>query len=204
MRGGLPAIAILIGLTLYAGTTSGVETDNKYIGVKKCKMCHQSALIGDQHAEWEKARHSKAYETLKGDEAARIAAEKGITGPPYEAAECLRCHVTAYGAEPSVFEKKPLKVSNGVQCESCHGPGSGYKKKKIMTDHAASIANGMWEPGKDQAICTTCHNEESPTWDPAKGFDFENSKKMIAHPIPADVKGRYDAAVKERKANRGE
>jgi hypothetical protein len=57
----------------------------------------------------------------------------------------------------------------------------------------------MWEPGKTETICTACHNEKSPTWDAAKGFDFEARKKEIAHPIPADVKGRYEEAAKAAK-----
>jgi hypothetical protein len=60
----------------------------------------------------------------------------------------------------------------------------------------------MWEPGKDETICTACHNEKSPTWDAAKGFDFEARKKDIAHAIPADVKGRYAEAAKEAKAKK--
>jgi len=58
----------------------------------------------------------------------------------------------------------------------------------------------MWEPGKDQKICTQCHNDESPTWDPAKGFDYEASKKKIAHPIPEDVKGHYLEKEKAMRA----
>jgi hypothetical protein len=203
MQSRLVSVVTIIGLALVAGATGSSAAEFKYIGVKKCKTCHQKELIGDQHAAWEKSKHSKAYETLKGEEAAKFAKAAGIAGPAYEAEQCLGCHVTAYGADPSAFLKNPLKVENGVQCESCHGPGSGYKKKKIMADHALSVANGMREPGKDEKICVTCHNEKSPSWDPAKGFDFEESKKAIAHPIPAEVKGRYAEAVKELKDKKG-
>ena len=68
-----------------------------------------------------------------------------------------------------------------------------------MADHDKSVAAGMWEPGKKEAICTACNNDKSPTWDAAKGFDFEARKKEIAHPIPADVKGRYAEAAKAAK-----
>ena len=148
---------------------------------------------------WEDGVHAKAFETLMSDKAKQVAAEKGLSGAPHESAECLQCHATAQGLSASQVAAKPLDVKDGVQCESCHGPGSDYKKKKTMADHAASVAAGMWEADKDEKICTACHNEKSPTWDAAKGFDFEARKKEIAHPIPADVKGRYEEAAKEAK-----
>jgi hypothetical protein len=78
-----------------------------------------------------------------------------------------------------------------VQCESCHGPGSEYRKKTVMADQKKAVAAGLVLPEKDEKVCTKCHNKDSPTWDAAKGFDFEAAKKKIAHPIPKDVKGHY-------------
>jgi hypothetical protein len=71
-----------------------------------------------------------------------------------------------------------------------------------MSDHDKSIAAGMWEPGEDEKICTGCHNDESPTWDAEKGFDYEERKEEIAHAIPEDVKGKYLEVEKKRKAER--
>jgi len=111
-------------------------------------------------------------------------------------------HRTAYGKPASAFKKKPLKTSNAVQCESCHGPGSRFAKKKTMSDHDKAVTAGLWEAGKDEKICTACHNSDGPTWDPAKGFDYEAAKKKIAHPIPADVKGKYIEVEKKLKAEK--
>jgi hypothetical protein len=199
MMARLTWIAVAIGLAMAVGTAGVAGADAKYVGANKCKTCHKKELIGNQYGAWQESAHAKAFELLKGEKAKQVAAEKGISGAPHEAKECLQCHVTAYGADPSKIAAKPLKAQDGVQCESCHGPGSDYRKKKVMADHAASVAAGMWEPGKKEAICTACHNEKSPTWDAAKGFDFEARKKEIAHPIPADVKGRYAEAAKEAK-----
>ncbi len=192
-------IAMAIGLAMAVGFASVASADAKYVGASKCKTCHKKELIGNQHGAWQDGAHAKAFELLKGEKAVQIAAEKGIAGAPHESAECLQCHATAQGLDPSQVAAKPLVPKDGIQCESCHGPGSDYKKKKVMADHDASVAAGMWEPDKKEAICTACHNDKSPTWDAAKGFDFEARKKEIAHAIPADVKGRYAEAAKEAK-----
>jgi hypothetical protein len=186
------ATIVLLGQQAFA-------KDHKYVGAKACGMCHKKELIGNQLAKWKESPHAKAYKTLEGDEAKKIAKEKGLSTPPNETDECLRCHATAQGLEKSQILRKPLKIQDGVQCESCHGPGSDYRKKKIMSDHDKAVAAGMWEPGKNEKVCTTCHNSESPTWDAAKGFDYAAMKKKIAHPIPKDVKGRYLEAEKEAR-----
>jgi hypothetical protein len=200
MMARLTWIAMAIGLAVAVGFASAAGADAKYVGAGKCKTCHKKELIGDQYGAWQKSAHAKAFELLKGEKAKAVAAEKGIAGAPHEAKECLQCHATAQGLSASQVAAKPLKLEDGIQCESCHGPGSDYKKKKTMADHAKSVAAGMWEADKDEKICTACHNEKSPTWDAAKGFDFEARKKDIAHPIPADVKGRYEEAAKAAKA----
>jgi hypothetical protein len=173
------------------------------VGAAGCRSCHAKALMGNQHGEWLKGPHAKALETLKSQKAIDLAKKKGISKPPHEAPECLKCHATSHGLTPAQIHKKPLVAKDGIQCESCHGPGSLYKKKTTMSDHAKSVAAGMWEPEKDAKICTACHNKESPTWDAAKGFDFEAAKKKIAHPIPKDVKGKYLEIVKQRKGAGG-
>jgi len=188
--------AVVCCLTLGGALTSAADSAFKYVGASKCKTCHKKELIGNQYGAWEKAGHSKAFETLKGEKAKAIAKEKGIAGPPSEAAECLKCHATAAGLGPNDAEK-PLSNSDGVQCESCHGPGSAYKKKKTMADHKKSLAAGLVIP--DEKTCVKCHNDTSPTW---TGFNFAEAKKKIDHSIPADVKGKYIEVEKARKQSK--
>jgi hypothetical protein len=183
-----------------AQTASAEDKPNQYIGAKKCGKCHKKELIGDQYGQWQEGSHSQTFDILLTEDALAIAKERGMTEAPSESADCLKCHATAFGLTADQFKKDPLELKDGVQCESCHGPGSNYKKKSTMSDHDKAVAAGMWEPGEDEKICTTCHNDESPTWDAEKGFDFKQRKEDIAHPIPEDVKGRYVEAVKEAKA----
>ena len=200
MRSGFAWIVAAVGSVLIAGAANSSAADFKYVGAKKCKTCHKKELIGNQYGEWKKAKHSKAFETLKSEKAAEIAKEKGITGPAYESEKCLKCHVTAYGLAASAFDEGPLKAEDGVQCESCHGPGSDYKKKKTMADHDKSVAAGMWEPGKDEKICTACHNDESPTWDAEpRASTSRSARRRSPTRSPKDVKGKYIEMEKKQK-----
>ena len=199
MRSAFVWILAVAGLVLFAGAQPSSAKEHQYVGAKKCKTCHKKELIGDQYGKWEKSKHAKAYEALKSDKAAQIAKEKGLAKPAYESDECLQCHMTGHGKPASAFAKGPLKAEDGVQCESCHGPGSNYKSKKTMSDHDKAVAAGLWDPGNDEKICTACHNDKSPTWDPAEGFDYAKRKEEIAHPIPADVKGKYNEVSKQKK-----
>jgi len=198
-------IAVTCALMLMSGFVAAAEPT--YVGAKKCRTCHKKELIGNQYGAWKEARHSKAFDTLLGEKAIAIAKEKGIASPPSEAAECLKCHATAFGLEPKDYGKKPLDLTHGVQCETCHGPGSAYRKKKVMANHEESLAKGMIVPNAE--TCLGCHNDESPSWDPAKytladgtqaGFDFDQAYDKIKHPIPKDVKGRYVEIEKQKKS----
>jgi hypothetical protein len=185
-------VVIAIGVALLA-LGAGAKGDGfKYVGLKKCKSCHKRGPLGNQYGVWKQRKHAGAFETLKGEKALEVARKQGITVPPHEAPECQRCHATAAMVGPERLAWKPLLLGDGVQCESCHGPGSRYRKKKIMTDHDRAVAAGLWDPARNEGICLECHNAESPTF-PAEGFDFEAGVKEIDHPIPADVKERREA-----------
>jgi len=149
------------------------------VGAPKCKSCHM-AKTGDQWKIWTGSAHAGAFETLASTESKKIAAEMGLGDPQSEYA-CLKCHATrAYlGDAVVVSEKAKYDDSEGVGCESCHGPGSEYKPMKVMQDPRAAEAAGLVSARTAEA-CGTCHNEESPTF---KGFDFENRWAQIAHPV---------------------
>jgi hypothetical protein len=192
----LPLVA-LFSTVLLLGAVPASAAPHKYVGVKKCKSCHKKEAIGNQYGKWLDAKHSKAYENLASDDAKKAAAEKGIDDPQ-KAGECLKCHVTAYDVDPKLVAKK-FDITQGVQCESCHGAGKDYRKKKVMIDVEKAKAKGLIIP--DEKLCVECHNDESPFWDPNKytlangskaGFDFEQAKEEIAHPVPEDYDPEAD------------
>lgn len=161
------------------------KAEYHYVGAKACGMCHKTEKQGEQLKIWENSPHAKAYEALKSEQAAAIAKEKGLEKPAYESAECLKCHVTEFGVDESRLDAK-YEPKMGVQCESCHGPGSEYKKMSIMKDREKAIANGLRPlniaDGSAEKLCVTCHNEQSPTF---KGFKFDEMWPKIAHLIPS-------------------
>ncbi len=176
-------MSIILALLFIAQLQSAVAEEAQYVGTKKCKMCHMSKKRGDQFGIWSASLHAKAFETLGTDEAKAVAKKAGVSGDPQKAAQCLECHVTGFKA-PASAKAATFSETEGVGCETCHGPGSLYKTMKVMKALAAGTqdakAVSFLKAGKE--TCLQCHNKKSPTYKP---FDFEASWKKIAHPVPA-------------------
>ncbi len=172
----------------------------KYVGVKKCATCHKKKKQGKQLAIWKKSKHSKTFQVLASKKAKTRAAKMGVSGNPQQAEACLVCHTTSVGIEKSQMGKR-FKIENGVQCETCHGAGSLYRKKKVMKaifkerglarkgDSPTAKKTGMLIASKN--TCKRCHVKEiqvnvktfkNPSFKP---FNFKKRWKKIAHPVPA-------------------
>lgn len=164
---------------------------HEFVGHKRCKTCHKKAAIGNQYEIWLESKHAKAYETLATEKAKEWGAEVGVDDPQTNE-KCIKCHSTAHGI-PDELVSKSFDRTAGVQCEACHGAGKDYRKKRIMIDREQAVANGLVLP--NEAVCTRCHNDESPAWNPEQytlsdgsraGFDYEQAAKKIAHSVPED------------------
>ena len=178
----LAAVLFLVLVVFFAGQLRAEDkTSAKFVGAKTCMPCHKSEKTGKQFDIWQKSKHAEAYKSLATDKANEIAKSKGSSKPATETPECLACHTITADAK---MAEKNFEAKDGVQCESCHGAGSGYKTMTIMKDKAKSIAAGMAEYKDDAAIekkCRTCHNEKSPTF---KEFKFKEMWAKIKHPVP--------------------
>ncbi|MEE9218427.1 MAG: cytochrome c family protein [Acidobacteriota bacterium] len=174
-------IAAIIALPLLHFSTQAKAGDHAYVGVQKCKMCHNSKAKGAQYTQWNKTTHAQAYKTLASEEAKKVAAEKGIADPQ-KASECLKCHVTGHDAPADKLIQK-YSIEDGVGCESCHGPGSDYQKKKVMKVRDQAVTAGLIIP--NEKTCIGCHNSESPFFE---GFDYATYFEKIAHPNPNKAK----------------
>lgn len=107
-----------------------------------CAACHPA-----QAEQWRGTGHARAYETL--------------AEPDRNRAECLECHVTGFGVAGGFGSGLDLR---GVQCESCHGPGSLHPALRIGRTRKAV------EPS-----CRACH---TPSQSP--GFNLPEAWKKVA------------------------
>ena len=158
------------------------QTEHGYVGSSTCGMCHKSEKQGSQLSIWEGSKHAQAYTALTTEKADEIAKSKGFKTKAVETPECLKCHASGYNVDAKLLAAK-FKIEDGVQCETCHGPGADYKSKKIMENKEEAIANGLMVPENIEEFCITCHNAESPTY---VEFNFETMWDKIKHPVPAN------------------
>ena len=187
------ALSGLLGLGLAGGSAAstaehspGSAAENKYIGADKCKSCHSSAESGDPHGVWKKTLHAKAFETLSSDAAKKLGAEKGIADVT-KSNECVSCHVTAFGV-PETQIKKGFDATQGIQCETCHGPGEAHMKARFAAAAKGDAPQGYVQVPADeivavptQDVCVKCHNEKSPSYKP---FCFHEFEAKIRHLNP--------------------
>lgn len=174
------ALVFAAFMTLVCAAAMGQPT---YVGAKKCRPCHLK-----EYTTWEKTRMAVSFDLLKpGVRANEKKAAKLDPAADYTAdATCLLCHTTGY-LQPGGFKSLAATPDLvGVQCETCHGPGSEYLAKDKMSlqnkeyKRADVVAAGLVIPKAD--TCTSaCHNAKSPFFKHGDAFDFEKRKKQGTH-----------------------
>jgi hypothetical protein len=175
--------------TSIAASVMGAD-DAKYVGSKKCKLCHKKEFDS-----WAESAHATSLDILKPGERSEAKAKHELdAAKDYTTDEsCLACHVVGFGKAGGYAveadEKKAAKLAKShgyVGCESCHGAGSDYTKlhKVIKKEKRAYTWSEMEEAGMakiTEETCTTCHNDKSPTFDESEKFDFEAMKEKGIH-----------------------
>jgi len=163
-----------------------------YVGAAKCKSCHNKESQGGINDKWEEMGHSKAFTQLASPESLKLGKELEIK-KPQEAADCLKCHVTAYGLPKEKLHKR-FKPEFGVQCETCHGPGSDHVKTRLTEAKENKVESGTLREipvGEmvlpDELLCLSCHNEDSPSY---KEFKYGKNLETIRHLHPKREKPR--------------
>jgi Cytochrome c554 and c-prime len=169
----LAAAAILL-CALFPSTISaqarGSESEGagKYTGPGSCAStsCHGSVtpknineVLQNEYSTWiVKDKHAQSYKALTGNVGERMAGILNL-GKAETAPRCLACHAL----NPSPADRaRTFDVSDGVSCESCHGPASGWLGPHTERDwtHAKSVAQGMVDMrdvGKRTERCLSCH-----------------------------------------------
>jgi len=119
----------------------------QYVGARRCQMCHSADRV---YSSWKKTAHAVTWENLSDKQKQQDS--------------CLSCHITGTttGGERLT----------GVQCEACHGPGSGYSIITIMVNREKALAKGLYDIDED--VCARCHNERIPKqFQPEKPRDLK-------------------------------
>ncbi len=188
--------ALLVASWGIAGAQEAAKAAHQYVGVKKCKTCHNSEKGGAQFLKWSESKHAKAFEVLASPKAKEIATKEGIADAQ-KSDKCLACHVTGHGEAAGKFAAT-FVAADGVQCESCHGAGSDYMKMKTMQGLRDGTIKGedvgLMMPTKE--TCAKCHNEKATS---GKPVSWPADSTKIAHAIPPGYKRGAPAAAEGAK-----
>lgn len=154
-----PAVQLYDQRTVAAG---------KYNGPGGCaaSSCHGSVqprtttrIFQNEYTIWiAQDKHAKAFAVLSNPTSERIGRILNI-GPPSKAPKCLACHSLYVPADQQAQTFEP---ADGVSCENCHGPASGWLGPHTTKDwpHEKSVQLGMYDTRnleKRSAKCLTCH-----------------------------------------------
>lgn len=179
----IPGAALLAWMTWVSAR--GAEQKPVYVGARVCGRCHAGAGMGNQYSLWLHSKHSQAWAVLAKPEGKKIAQLSGIRQDPQDTFTCLGCHSS--GAQAESWEKDDtFRLEDGVQCESCHGPGSEYIPVEIMQDTEKARQAGLIMPGPD--VCMTCHKEKGTHVAVLKSpaLNVEQAMADIRHPTPGN------------------
>jgi YVTN family beta-propeller protein len=160
-----------------AAESPRTASGRKFTGVMACAACHTGPKFNFQFSQWRISKHARAYAELATAKGLDIARTEGVKGDPQKAEQCLKCHATGAGIEATSLVKG-FDLTDGVQCESCHGPGADYSPEAVMLDKTTARSKGLIEVGA--RTCASCHEKAH-----GKKFDYDQAVRMIAHPTRA-------------------
>ena len=175
-RAGLFRVFAVLGLiaSYPAATAIGNGT---FEGVASCagSTCHGRAegngavVRQDEIATWQEpsspsGAHSRAYAVLEGQRGRQIIASlQGTAGIGRSAADspaCLGCHTTpTHGAARGAR----FQITDGVGCESCHGPAGGtwlsshYARPATRASNVNDGLMPLESPQVRANVCLDCH-----------------------------------------------
>ncbi len=194
-----------------------------YDGVASCANsgCHGSTqplnaarVLQNEYYTWLSGdRHAQAYNVLFSERSARVTRNMRLRRKPYEEAVCLDCHSTNV---PARLVSGKVDREDGIQCEACHGPASGWRAEHTQAGwtHEQSVARGMADlrniPVRASG-CLSCHlgndkkdvdHELIASGHPILAFELDNyTESMPPHwrrgkdTVTADTHGARAFAV---------
>jgi hypothetical protein len=145
-------VVICASFMTFPALLSAQNEPVKYIGPGSCAAtsCHGSVkpvagsrILQNEYSTWIiQDKHSRAYLALTGDVGARMARILKLGAKAEEAPKCLACHALN---PPPEQRGRAFEISEGVSCENCHGPASGWLGPHTTRTwaHEKSLALGM-------------------------------------------------------------
>lgn len=169
----LAAMALAAAVVMHATTARAADpVIGKFNGPGGCaaSSCHGSIqpktatrIPQNEYSIWAgQDKHARAYQVLSNPVSLRIAKILKLERPANETPRCLACHALAPAADERA---QSFDVGDGVSCELCHGPASGWLGAHTVKDWETRTPEqkaklGMWDLG-DLAvrshICLHCH-----------------------------------------------
>lgn len=140
----------------------------KYVGPGSCSAaaCHGSVrpaanakILQNEYSTWIlQDKHAQAHKVLTNSVSQRMGRILGI-GAPEQAQKCLACHALSVPADK---KGRDFDITEGVSCENCHGPASGWLGQHTVKGWttAQSVALGMVDTANISTRaeqCLTCH-----------------------------------------------
>ena len=156
-----------VGPSRASGPSRAQSSDGNYVGPGSCSAvaCHGAIrpvpgarILQTEYSTWvSQDRHARATEILANAVSQRMGRILGI-GNPQQSQKCLLCHAL----EVPVSVRGRTFASEGVSCEACHGPGTGWLGYHVTRDakHDESVKRGMYDTKdvvKRTEKCLTCH-----------------------------------------------
>jgi hypothetical protein len=198
MRKSVPSlVSVVCVFAAYALAPFAIAQTNeapKFTGPGSCASpsCHgavqiktETAVQQNEYAIWVvKDKHARAFANLSNDVAKRMGRLIGLKDTPDKEQRCLVCHSLD---APDNARARTFDSSDGVSCESCHGPASNWLGNHTRGEnnpqpannwsHAQSVAVGMKDlrdPAARAENCLRCHvGEKGATTEQDKNVDHE-------------------------------
>lgn len=183
---GLPALVLIAAivaalfaaaLVVFPGSKAQAQASARYEGVATCagSTCHGRAegngavVRQDEIATWQEpssptGAHSRAYAVLASQRGRQIAASLGL-GAATSAPACLGCHATF---APQSQRGARFLLSDGVGCESCHGPAENwlavhYARPATRMSNVGAGLVPLDRPQVRANVCLDCHYGSTKT-----------------------------------------
>ena len=155
------AIVFAAGIFFALNATHGAEPAPKFLGANSCanSSCHGGGGQNqNQFLTWSlKDFHSqRPFATLTTARAKQIADALAIKDAPADA-RCTVCHAPLHEV-PENLRGENFKISEGVSCESCHGPAENWLRSHTRHDYtrADRTASGMRDLQNLYVRANTC------------------------------------------------